>query len=124
VLTVPDGARSNILACHVKSCNANNFPLLLSNVEIEVREAEYNEDFLKGFWPKIEWQALVDTAKTVSPASRPTSTELTIPDQTVADLSIGPIDSSVTRPCLRRLLILLSPPLTLCSRRCTTCSWR
>jgi len=57
---------SNILACHVKSCNANNFPLLLSNVEIEIREAEYNEDFLKGFWPKIEWSALVDTAKTVS----------------------------------------------------------
>lgn len=65
-LSLPSLVSSNILACHVKSCNANNFPLLLSNVEIEIREAEYNEDFLKGFWPKIEWAALVDTAKTVS----------------------------------------------------------
>ncbi|KAL7411148.1 hypothetical protein BDY24DRAFT_410288 [Mrakia frigida] len=70
----------NILACHVKSCNANNFPLLLSNVEIEIREAEYNEDFLKGFWPKIEWSALVDTAKTLGDTSLPEEA----PDPSVA----------------------------------------
>lgn len=57
---------SNILACHVKSCNSNNFPLQLNDIEIEIREADYNPDFLTGFWPKIEWKALVDTAKAVS----------------------------------------------------------
>lgn len=55
----------NLLACHAKGCTTNNFPLKLQDVSIEVREAELNEDFLKGFLPRIEWQALVDAARTV-----------------------------------------------------------
>lgn len=60
----------NILACHAKSCTSSpaNFPLDLKDVEIVLREAEFNEGFLKGFMPKIEWQALVDAAKQVSGA--------------------------------------------------------
>jgi len=56
----------NLLACHVKKCNTNNFPLLFVDAKIEVREAEFNAEFLKGFMPKIEWKALVDTARVVS----------------------------------------------------------
>lgn len=56
----------NLLACHVKGCNANNFPLQFKNVQIELREAEFNPEFLKGFMPKIEWKALVDAAREVS----------------------------------------------------------
>lgn len=63
---LPSRPTSNILACHVRSCTSNNFPLQLKDVEIEIREAEYNEEFLTGFWPKVEWKALVDTAKAVS----------------------------------------------------------
>jgi hypothetical protein len=71
-LSLPSNAlASNILACHVRSCTSNNFPLELKDIEIEVREAEYNEDFLKGFWPKVEWKALVDTAKAVRALSFP-----------------------------------------------------
>jgi multifunctional methyltransferase subunit TRM112 len=55
----------NLLACHVKGCNANNFPLELKDVQVELREAEFNPDFLRGFMPKIEWQALVGAAKQV-----------------------------------------------------------
>lgn len=55
----------NLLACHVKNCTSNNFPLLLKDVQVEMREAEYNPDFLRGFMPKIEWTALVDAAKQV-----------------------------------------------------------
>ncbi|CDZ97767.1 Uncharacterized conserved protein [Phaffia rhodozyma] len=65
---------SNILACHVRSCTSNNFPLQLSNIEIEVREAEYNPDFLRGFWPKIEWPALVATARALGDTSLPETT--------------------------------------------------
>jgi multifunctional methyltransferase subunit TRM112 len=55
----------NLLACHVKGCTSNNFPLQLKDVQIELREAEFNPDFLKTFIPKLEWTALVDTAKQV-----------------------------------------------------------
>jgi multifunctional methyltransferase subunit TRM112 len=55
----------NLLACHVKGCTSNNFPLEFKDVQIELREAEFNPDFLSGFMPKIEWKALVDAAKQV-----------------------------------------------------------
>jgi hypothetical protein len=56
----------NILACHAKDCNTNNFPLEFKDVQLEIREAEFNPEFLKGFLPKLEWKALVDTAIQVS----------------------------------------------------------
>lgn len=55
----------NLLACHVKNCNTNNFPLEFKDVQLEIRNAEFNPDFVKGFLPKIEWKALVDTARQV-----------------------------------------------------------
>lgn len=55
----------NLLACHVKGCTANNFPLVFRDVSIELKEAEYNPDFLRRFMPKLEWRALIDTAKSV-----------------------------------------------------------
>jgi len=55
----------NLLACHVKDCNSNNFPLQFQDVQLEVREAEFNADFLRGFMPKLEWKALADTATQV-----------------------------------------------------------
>ncbi|KAI4522338.1 hypothetical protein EV122DRAFT_225338 [Schizophyllum commune] len=61
----------NLLACHVKGCTSNNFPLRFSDVQIELRDAEFNPDFLRGFLPKIEWQALVDAAKELGDTSLP-----------------------------------------------------
>ncbi|KAG8835019.1 hypothetical protein FRC17_005867 [Serendipita sp. 399] len=55
----------NLLACHVRGCTTNNFPLVFKDVQIELKEAEYNEQFLRNFMPKIEWRALIDTAKSV-----------------------------------------------------------
>ena len=55
----------NLLACHVKNCTSNNFPLAFNNVQIELREAEFNSDFLRGFLPKIEWDALANAAREV-----------------------------------------------------------
>jgi multifunctional methyltransferase subunit TRM112 len=56
----------NLLACHVKGCTSNNFPLEFKDVQVELREAEFNADFLRGFMPKIEWKALVDAARQAS----------------------------------------------------------
>lgn len=56
----------NLLACHVKGCTSNNFPLAFKDVQIELREAEMNPDFLRGFLPKIDWNALVGAAREVN----------------------------------------------------------
>jgi multifunctional methyltransferase subunit TRM112 len=55
----------NLLSCHVKGCDTNNFPLHFKNVELEIKEAEYNPDFIQGFVSKLDWNALVGTAKEV-----------------------------------------------------------
>lgn len=55
----------NLLACHAKGCTSNNFPLKLKDVTIEMREAEFNPDFVRGFLPRLEWKALVNAAKEV-----------------------------------------------------------
>lgn len=64
----------NLLACHAKGCTSNNFPLQFKDVQVELREAEFNPDFLRGFLPRLEWSALVDAARQVrfSPITAPT----------------------------------------------------
>jgi multifunctional methyltransferase subunit TRM112 len=52
----------NMLQCHAKGCNSNNFPLQLSNVEIEIQETDFNPMFIRNMLPKLEWNALVKTA--------------------------------------------------------------
>ena len=55
----------NLLACHAKGCTSNNFPLRLQDAAVELRDAEFNADFLRGFLPRLEWAALVDAARQV-----------------------------------------------------------
>lgn len=55
----------NLLACHAKGCTTNNFPLAFKDVQIALRETEFNPDFLRNFMPKIEWNALVQAARQV-----------------------------------------------------------
>ncbi|KAI7902202.1 uncharacterized protein BX663DRAFT_512079 [Cokeromyces recurvatus] len=52
----------NMLQCHVKDCNTNNFPLRFENVQLELIEADFNPEFLANMLNKIEWEALVNTA--------------------------------------------------------------
>ena len=55
----------NLLACHAKGCTTNNFPLALKDVKLELREAEYNPDFVRNFLPRLDWSALVHAAREV-----------------------------------------------------------
>ena len=55
----------NLLACHVKGCTTNNFPLKLTDIKLALREAEFNPDFLRGFLPRIEWDALIQASREV-----------------------------------------------------------
>lgn len=60
----------NLLACHAKSCISSpaNFPLVFQDAAVEIHEAEFNPDFMRGFLPKIEWRALVSAARQVRSA--------------------------------------------------------
>ncbi|CAO3666592.1 unnamed protein product [Umbelopsis vinacea] len=66
----------NMLQCHVKNCNDNNFPLRLEEVEVELVEAEFQPAFLQNILGKLEWQAFVNTAMQLGNTSLPA----TIPD--------------------------------------------
>ena len=63
----------NLLACHARACQStsNNFPLLLKDVQLELIEAEPNPVFLQGFLPKLDWKALVSTARSLGDTSLP-----------------------------------------------------
>ncbi|KAJ7454800.1 hypothetical protein FB451DRAFT_1279433 [Mycena latifolia] len=61
----------NLLACHVKGCTSNNFPLEFKDVQVVLRESEFNPDFLRGFIPKIEWPALTGAARQLGDTSLP-----------------------------------------------------
>lgn len=55
----------------LENCTKDNFPLVFENVELEVRPAEANLDFIKRFIPKLEWDALVQTARSIGEDSLP-----------------------------------------------------
>ncbi|KAH6902593.1 trm112 [Coprinopsis sp. MPI-PUGE-AT-0042] len=76
----------NLLACHVKNCTVNNFPLEFQNVQLEIREAEFNPEFIKGFLPKIEWKALVDTARQLGDTSLPQEQPEMVDDEFLKNL--------------------------------------
>ncbi|KAH9895988.1 Trm112p-domain-containing protein [Cubamyces lactineus] len=61
----------NLLACHAKGCTTNNFPLQFQDVSIELRETEFNADFIRGFLPRLEWAALVSAARQLGDTSLP-----------------------------------------------------
>ncbi|CAB4427555.1 unnamed protein product [Rhizophagus irregularis] len=61
----------NMLQCHVKGCNSNNFPLQLSDVEIEIQETDFNPKFLRNMLSKLEWNALVKTALEINITTLP-----------------------------------------------------
>ncbi|KAG8680559.1 hypothetical protein FRC08_016206 [Ceratobasidium sp. 394] len=61
----------NILACHAKGCTSNNFPLRFKDARIAVQEAEYNPAFLTKFMPRLDWGALVSTARELGDDSLP-----------------------------------------------------
>ena len=49
--------------CHVKTCTTSaNFPLHITDAEIEQEEAEFNQTFMTRLLTKIDWNALVKTA--------------------------------------------------------------
>jgi multifunctional methyltransferase subunit TRM112 len=66
----------NLLACHAASCSyPTNFPLSFQNVtRVELVESpSISAEFLKGFWPKVDWNALRSAARELGDESLPES---------------------------------------------------
>ncbi|KAG4108230.1 Trm112p-domain-containing protein [Neocallimastix lanati (nom. inval.)] len=61
----------NMLQCHVKGCNIDNFPLKLEEIEIEELEAEFNVDFINSMLNRLDWRALVHTPFSLGIAQLP-----------------------------------------------------
>jgi len=54
----------NMLACHIKGVT-NNYPLLIEATKIETRDADFNPDFLRHIFPRIQWPAFLQGAETL-----------------------------------------------------------
>ncbi|CAL1701737.1 unnamed protein product [Somion occarium] len=76
----------NILACHAKGCTQNNFPLQFKDASIELKEQEFNPDFLRNFLSRLEWKALVDTARELGDTSLPLEMPEMIDDEFLKNL--------------------------------------
>ncbi|RSH84403.1 uncharacterized protein EHS24_005923 [Apiotrichum porosum] len=70
-----------MLACHVRNCTKDNFPLAFADVELVVKPAEENLDFLRRFLPKLDWRALVDTARSLGDTALPDDMPATWTDE-------------------------------------------
>ena len=55
----------NMLASTARGV-ANGFPLGIEATALETHSAEFNKEFLKHVFPKLEWGALVDACKSLA----------------------------------------------------------
>lgn len=54
----------NMLACNIKGVE-NGYPFKIEAAEVVERAAEYDPDFLRHIYPKLEWPAFLEAARTV-----------------------------------------------------------
>lgn len=55
----------------LENCTKDNYPLVFQDAAVEIRPAEPNLGFIERFLPKLEWSALVSTAKALGDDSLP-----------------------------------------------------
>ena len=65
-----------MLQCHIKGVK-NGYPFKIEAQTIEIREADYDPDFLRHIFPRIQWDAFREAAiamgKSVSRSKTPTN---------------------------------------------------
>ncbi|KAF3975746.1 hypothetical protein ACB098_10G147600 [Castanea mollissima] len=60
----------NMLSSNIKGVS-NGFPLRIEVEKVVEKQVDFNADFLRNMFPKIEWKAFVDAAKTIGYAELP-----------------------------------------------------
>ncbi len=51
----------NMLQCHIKGVT-NGYPFKIEAEKVEIREIDYDPDFLRHIFPRIQWNALREGA--------------------------------------------------------------
>lgn len=54
----------NMLSCHIKGVQ-NGFPFKIEPEKVEQIDADYDPDFLRHIYPRLEWKALREAAATL-----------------------------------------------------------
>jgi multifunctional methyltransferase subunit TRM112 len=52
-----------MLQCHVKDCIKDNYPLKIKDAQLDVVEADFNPEFIRKIISRLDWNALIVTAK-------------------------------------------------------------
>ncbi|KAJ4916394.1 Multifunctional methyltransferase subunit TRM112-like protein [Raphanus sativus] len=60
----------NMLSCNIKGV-ANGFPLKIEAESVIEKEVDFNPDFLRHMFAKIEWKALVEAARSLGYSELP-----------------------------------------------------
>ncbi|KDP41379.1 hypothetical protein JCGZ_15786 [Jatropha curcas] len=69
----------NMLSSNIKGVT-NGFPLRIEVEKVTEKEVDFNPDFLRHMFPKIEWKALVDAGRTMGYNELPEEVELSMLD--------------------------------------------
>ncbi|KAM7264796.1 hypothetical protein ACFE04_002479 [Oxalis oulophora] len=79
-----------MLSSNIKGV-ANGFPLTIQVEKTVTKEVDFNPEFLRHIFTKLEWKALVDAAKTMGytelPEETPTLTEIETNDDLLRKLN-------------------------------------
>ncbi|PNW74729.1 hypothetical protein CHLRE_12g512550v5 [Chlamydomonas reinhardtii] len=54
----------NMLSCHIKNVR-NGYPFLIEVVKVSEHEADFDPDFLKHIFPRINWPAFLQGAQSL-----------------------------------------------------------
>lgn len=74
---------TNFVQCAVKSCSksADCFPLKYSDVVLQRQEVDFDPVYITNLLPKLDWPALVSTAKELGNTSLPNDKPLIVEDE-------------------------------------------
>ncbi|KAL2468031.1 Multifunctional methyltransferase subunit TRM112-like protein [Forsythia ovata] len=64
----------NMLSSNIKGVT-NGFPLLIEVEKVVEKQVDFNEDFLRNMFAKIEWKALVEASRTMGYTELPENSE-------------------------------------------------
>jgi multifunctional methyltransferase subunit TRM112 len=62
----------NMLQCHIKGVT-NGYPFKIEAEKVEIREIDYDPDFLRHIYPRIQWDALRQGAEALGAGPLPES---------------------------------------------------
>ena len=60
----------NMLSCHIKGVT-NGYPFKIEAAQVDETDMNFDANFLRNIWPKIEWGALKEAAETLGVTNLP-----------------------------------------------------